>query len=141
ADPWAIAFDHSCNLYIVEYGNNRVTEFDQPPHACVVATGTPGPTSSLPPPTPSPSPTPIGGGCTPSPLNPAPCTSTPSPGPGTPTLTAVPGSPTPTGAVGGVSELLVSGEGGSGPFGNGLTIALGSGIAGALALSVSVWYA
>ena len=65
ADPWAMAFDHSCNLYIVEYGNNRVTEFDQPPHACVTAVGTPGPTSTIPPATPSPAPTPVSTGCVP----------------------------------------------------------------------------
>jgi hypothetical protein len=137
ADPWAIAFDHSCNLYVVEYGNNRVTEFDQPPHACVAAVGTPGPTSTIPPATPSPSPTPVSGGCTPSPVNPAPCTPTPC----SPCLTPPGGTPTPTGAVGGVSELLVSGGGGSGASGNGLAFALGAGVAAALVLVISAWYA
>jgi hypothetical protein len=46
ADPWAIAFDHACNLWTVDYGNNRVLEYDQPPHACVVA-GSPTPTPTL----------------------------------------------------------------------------------------------
>ena len=143
ADPWSIAFDGPCNLYIVDYGNNRVLEYDQPPHTCVVATGTTGPTSSPPPPTPSPSPTPVGGGCTPSPVNPVPCTPTPSPTPTlcSPCLSPPAGTPQPTAAVGGVSELLVSGQGGSGPYGSGLAIALGAGVAAVLALVASAWYA
>jgi hypothetical protein len=49
ADPWAIDFDSKCNLYIVDYGNNRVLEYDKPPHACIDApvptpTATPVPT-------------------------------------------------------------------------------------------------
>jgi Ca2+-binding RTX toxin-like protein len=46
ADPWAIAFDHDCNLFIADYGNNRALEYDQPPHACANA-GTATPTSTL----------------------------------------------------------------------------------------------
>ncbi len=46
ADPWAIAFDHACNFWTVDYGNNRVLEYDQPPHACVVA-GSPTPTQTI----------------------------------------------------------------------------------------------
>jgi sugar lactone lactonase YvrE len=58
ADPWAIAFDGACNLYLVEYGNNRVTEYDAPPHACVDA-----PTA-----TPTSTPCPLGV-CTPTPTS------------------------------------------------------------------------
>jgi hypothetical protein len=49
ADPWAIDFDSACNLYIVDYGNNRVLEYDKPPHACIDPVY---PTPTSPPPTP-----------------------------------------------------------------------------------------
>jgi hypothetical protein len=49
ADPWAIDFDSACNLYIVDYGNNRVLEYDKPPHACIDPVY---PTPTPPPPTP-----------------------------------------------------------------------------------------
>jgi hypothetical protein len=148
ADPWSIAFDGPCNLYIVDYGNNRVLEYDQPPHVCVVATGTAGPTNSPPPPTPTPAPTPVNTGCMPNPANPVPCTPTPipTPTPTPPPLSPLPNTPTPVGAtptgpVGGLSELLVSSGDGSGPYGNGVAIALGAGVAATLALVASAWYA
>jgi hypothetical protein len=52
ADPWAIALDGACNLWTVDYGNNRVLEYDKPPHACVeqpFPTGTPPPAPTPPP--------------------------------------------------------------------------------------------
>ena len=48
-DPWAIDFDSNCNLYLVDYGNNRVLEYDKPPNACIDPTY---PTPPPPPPTP-----------------------------------------------------------------------------------------
>ncbi len=145
ADPWSVAFDSTCNVYIVDYGNNRVLEYDQPPHACIVATGTPGPTSSPPPPTPSPSPTPVNTGCVPNPANPIPCTPTPipTPTPTPPPVSPLPNTPTPaggtaTGAVGGVDELLV-GDGGSGS--SLLAVGVGFAIVGASSLLVAAWYA
>ncbi len=142
ADPWSIAFDNTCNLYVVEYGNNRVSEYDQPPHACVFAAGTPGPTSSPPPPTPSPSPTPVNTGCPP--VNPIPCTPTPppTPSPTPPLLSPLPVTPTsavPTGPVGGLGELLVSGGDGNGT--SEIAIVAGFMLAGASALLLAAWYA
>jgi sugar lactone lactonase YvrE len=98
ADPWAIAFDGACNLYIVEYGNNRVMEFDSPPHACIdaptatptatvcpisVCTATPTATNT---PTETPTVCPVPN-CTPTP--------TPTCDPGGPAMCATP-TPTPT---------------------------------------------
>ncbi len=76
-DPWELAFDLTCNLYIIDYGNNRLLEYDSPPHACIDA----------------PSPTPTATQCTPT------CTPTPSNTPTeTPTVTPTfdPCSPGPT---------------------------------------------
>ncbi|MEO8457002.1 MAG: NHL repeat-containing protein [Chloroflexota bacterium] len=151
ADPWAIAFDGTCDLYVVEYGNNRVSEYDQPPHACVIATGTPGPTSSPPAPTPTPSPTPVSTGCNPAlpiPCTPTPVpTPTPTPTPTPPPLSPLPNTPTPTvgattppatGPVGGVSELLVSdGSSTSSPGRVAIVFVV---IAMAVAVTVAAWY-
>jgi len=35
ADPWAMDFDNECNLFVVDYGNNRILEYDKPQNACI----------------------------------------------------------------------------------------------------------
>ncbi|HYM14628.1 MAG TPA: NHL repeat-containing protein [Dehalococcoidia bacterium] len=111
ADPWGIAIDHACHLWIADMSNNRVLEYDSPPPGCGVAatftptstvcpvtscTATPTATDTWTPTvTPTPTATPL---CVPTPLNsctptpsPTPCTGgPPPPAPCTPTPTATP---------------------------------------------------
>ncbi len=52
ADPWSLAFDSDCNLYVADYGNNRGLEFDGPPPNCTIpptptTTATPSATSTV----------------------------------------------------------------------------------------------
>jgi hypothetical protein len=82
ADPWSVAIDASCHLWIADMGNNRVLEYDSPPPGCAtpatftptatvcplgICTATPTATATFTPTiTPTPTATPL---CVPTPLD------------------------------------------------------------------------
>lgn len=103
ANPWDVAVDADCHVYIVEYGNNRGLEFDSPPPGCTLVPPTPTATACsggtctptmTPTPTDTTTPTATPTGCIPTATQPC-STPTPTCTPAIPCATDTP-TPTPT---------------------------------------------